>query len=520
MHVRPTVLMVLDGWGIAPPGSTNAIASAPDGHFEALRRRYLSTEVQAHGRAVGLMPDQMGDSNVGHLTIGAGRIVDQNLARIFLAIQKGTLENQPVVKTLIERARGHRLHLLGLLSPGGVHSHQEHLRALVEILARAGIHDVYYHLWLDGRDVSPESAMNSLQFLAEVINQSGLGQVATVSGRYYAMDRDRRWERTEKAYRAMVQGQGLTARSAPEALLEAYQRGESDEFVQPTVLIDGDGHAVGPIAEDDVVFVWNFRADRVRQITRALADPDFSEFPRPFSKVGWIAGMTLYDEGFPLPHVFEPQSVPNNLAQWLSSHGLRQLHVAETEKYAHVTFFFNGGVEKVYPGEERVLIPSPKVATYDQAPAMSAPAVADVVVKAVEEEDYDFILLNFANTDMVGHTGQLTATREAVRVVDQQIARVAEAVLARGGALLVVADHGNAEVMVDEEGGPHTNHTTNPVPFVLVAPPEVIRDRSLASGGGLRDVAPTVLTVMGLPIPSEMTGASLLRQKGWQPNHE
>ncbi|MCY0879012.1 MAG: 2,3-bisphosphoglycerate-independent phosphoglycerate mutase [Firmicutes bacterium] len=503
--------MVLDGWGIADDGPANAITRAPETHYLALRRQYPSTMVQAHGSAVGLMPDQMGDSNVGHLTIGAGRIVYQNLPRIFAALKSGELRANPVLQEALARAQGRRLHLMGLLSPGGVHSHQEHLAGLVEIIRDAGLRDVYYHVWLDGRDVPPQSALSSLEFLAGVINESGVGRVASVAGRYYAMDRDRRWDRVEKAYRAMVEGVGLTAKSAVEAVDQAYQRGETDEFVTPTVLVDDGVAPVTTVGADDVVIVFNFRADRVRQITRALADPEFREFARPFPSVA-VYGMTQYDEAFVLPHFFDPPVVNNNLAEWLSKHGLRQLHVAETEKYAHVTFFFNGGQETVYEGEDRVLIPSPKVATYDLAPEMSAKGIADTVVAAVSDRSHDFILLNFANADMVGHTGQLEAAKQAVRAVDQEIQRIADATLAQAGALVIVSDHGNAEVMRDAEGNPHTNHTTNPVPFAIIADNDWIQNRTLRPGG-LEDVAPTVLDLMGLPVPSEMTGRSLLRRE-------
>lgn len=509
---KPAVLIVLDGWGIAPANAVNAIATAPDRAFQRLRERYArtSTTVEAHGRAVGLMAGQMGDSNVGHLTIGAGRIIHQNLARIFDAIETGELAANPVLGQLMEKARGGRLHLLGLLSPGGVHSHQEHLAALLRICRDAGLSDIYLHVWLDGRDVPPKSAAGSLEYLANTLNTVGVGQVASVSGRYYAMDRDRRWERTERAYRAMVEGRGATARSAPEALMAAYAQGLGDEFVEPTVLVDETGRPVGPIAADDVVLVFNFRPDRVRQITRALFDPAFDHFDRPYPQVAAMAGMTRYDENFALPYLFGPSTVPNNLAEWLSGLGLTQLHVAETEKYAHVTFFFNGGTEEPYPGEDRVLIPSPKVATYDVAPAMSAVAIADTVVEDIARGGHDFILLNFANSDMVGHSGKLDATQEAVRVVDAQIDRIQKAVAAAGGTLFIVADHGNAEVMADADGQPHTNHTTNPVPFVMVTDEPSLAAKRLVAGG-LRDVAPTILDAMGLPVPVEMTGQSLLR---------
>lgn len=507
---RPVVLMVLDGWGIAHDSSANAIETAPDRRFRQLRERYPSAEVAAHGRAVGLMPKQMGDSNVGHLTIGAGRVIQQNLPRITDALGSGALRNNAVFQELLQRAQGSRLHVMGLLSPGGVHSHQDHLRGMMDLFHEAGLTEVFYHLWLDGRDVPPSSAMGSLEYLAEAMNETGIGRVATLAGRYYAMDRDQRWDRTEKAFRAMVEGEGPTAPSALEALDQAYQDEQTDEFVVPTVIVDSKGDPVARIEAEDVVLVFNFRADRVRQMTRALADPAFDAFSRPFSQVA-VYGMTEYDENFALPHFFDRPTVTNNLAEWLSQQGKSQLHVAETEKYAHVTFFFNGGQERVYPGEDRVLVPSPKVATYDLQPEMSAEQIADAVVADLQQGSHDFILLNFANADMVGHTGKLESAQQAVRAADRQIGRIAEAVLERQGLLAIVADHGNAEVMADAHGQPHTNHTTNPVPFTVIADDEWLKGRTLASGE-LQDVAPTVLDLMGLPIPSEMTGQSLLRE--------
>jgi 2,3-bisphosphoglycerate-independent phosphoglycerate mutase len=503
---RPTVLIVLDGWGLREDAPDNAITRAPARHVQALWDTYPHTTLQAHGEAVGLLPGQMGDSNVGHLNLGAGRVVYQNLARIHRALADGSFYTRPVLRETLERARGHRLHLFGLLSDGGVHSHQDHLVAVLRAARDAGLTDVALHLCLDGRDVPPKSALTYLERLANDLNTVGVGRVATIMGRYYGMDRDRRWDRIEKAYRAMVEGLGPTARSAPEAVAAAYQADTTDEFVVPTVLVDDAGRPVGTIRPEDAVFVFNFRADRVRQMTRALWDPDFQEFARPFPRVAWLAGMTLYDENMVLPHVFEPLSVPNNLAEWLSRLGKRQLHVAETEKYAHVTFFFNGGVEEPYPGEDRVLIPSPKVATYDLQPEMSAPGITEAVLKAVAEDRYDFILLNFANADMVGHTGVLEAAEAGVRAADEGVGRIAEAVLKRGGILCVTADHGNAERMRDEHGGPDTNHTTAPVPLIVAGAGALT-----LKPGGLADVAPTLLTVMGLAVPPEMTGTVLVQ---------
>lgn len=507
--MRPTVLMVLDGWGVADPGPSNAITEA-DRVMQQLAKTHPSNLLVAHGTEVGLLDGQMGDSNVGHLTIGAGRVVDQTLTRIHRAMEQGTLDQRPVLQTMMKAAEGRKIHLLGLLSPGGVHSHERHLGALLAMLQKHGRKDqVFLHCWLDGRDVSPESAAKSFKYLAEVINRTGLGQVATIAGRYYAMDRDNRWDRIEKAYRAMVDGQGPTAKSAVEALEASYHQDVTDEFVVPTVLVDDHDQPVATIAAEDVVFVFNFRADRVRQITRALADPEFDHFERPFKAPHWMGGMAQYDEAFTLPQAFDPPEVPNNLAEWLSGHGVSQLHVAETEKYAHVTFFFNGGQEKQYPGETRKVIPSAKVATYDQAPAMSAEAIADIVVDDLAKNGHQFIVLNFANADMVGHTGQLAATKLAVQAAGEQIDRIAQAVLKAQGTLLITADHGNAEIMQEEGGGPHTNHTTSPVPVILVSADANLQSVRLRSGA-LKDVAPTVLDVMDIDAPKEMDGSSLI----------
>lgn len=509
----PLVLMVLDGFGLREQAPDNAITEAPAKTFQTLWDKYPHTTLAAHGEAVGLIEGQMGDSNVGHLNLGAGRVVYQNLARIHQAVEDEALGKSPVWQAAVKQARGHRLHLFGLLSDGGVHSHQRHLTALLEEAKRARLHEVYLHLCLDGRDVPPESAMRYLERLANDLTRIGVGQVATLMGRYYGMDRDKRWDRVEKAYRAMVEGKGPTARSAPEALRQQYEQDIHDEFVVPTVLVDDHDRPVAKIASDDAVFIFNFRADRVRQISQALSSPEFDEFPRPFPQVTWVGGMTLYDENHPLPHIFDPIAVPNNLAAWLSHLGRRQLHVAETEKYAHVTFFFNGGVEGACPGEDRVLIPSPKVATYDLEPEMSAPHITEAVLKGLREGSYDFILLNYANSDMVGHTGMLDAAKAAVRAVDDGIRQVADHVLEMGGLLAITADHGNAERMRDDQGGPDTNHTAAPVPLVLVGAKKPLHLQS----GRLGDVAPTLLTLMGWPVPSEMTGTVLFTEEDGEP---
>jgi 2,3-bisphosphoglycerate-independent phosphoglycerate mutase len=507
----PLVLMVLDGWGMREDAADNAITRAPARAFYELWETYPHTLLEAHGEAVGLVEGQMGDSNVGHLNLGAGRVVYQNLARIFRAAADGTLARSPVLAEAFARGRSHALHLFGLLSDGGVHSHMDHLLALLELARAADVRRAYLHLCLDGRDVPPQSAFRYLERLAEGLARIGVGAVATVMGRYYGMDRDNRWERTEKAYRAMVEGAGPTARSAPEAVARSYADGITDEFVMPTVLVDAAGRPVATIRPDDAVFVFNFRADRVRQITRALADPAFDRFPRPAGPVAWVGGMTLYDENFPLPHVFEPLSVPNNLAEWLAKLGIPQLHVAETEKYAHVTFFFNGGVEEAHPGEDRILIPSPKVATYDLKPEMSAPAITEAVLAALAPDApkrYGFILLNYANSDMVGHTGIQEAAEAGVRAVDAGIRAIHEAVRARGGWLVVTADHGNAERMRDDAGQPDTNHTKAPVPLIVAGPRRDFRLRP----GKLGDVAPTILRLLGWPVPPEMTGTVLIEE--------
>lgn len=505
---RPVALIVLDGWGLNPDPRANAVAMARHPNYDRLMARYPHTTLEASGEAVGLLPGQMGDSNVGHLNLGAGRIVYQTLVRIHRSIRDGSFFTLPAWRKALDRARqpGAALHLMGLVSDGGVHSHIDHLFALIDLAKRENVQRLYVHAFLDGRDVPPKSAAPYLERVEAKLKEVGLGAIATVAGRYYAMDRDRRWDRTEKAFLAITQGIGHRAASAVEAVEQAYARGETDEFVQPTV-IEGVGGCVRP--GDGVIF-FNFRADRVRQLVRALHETAFDGFKRPegYQPVELVT-MTQYDQTFTdIPVAFGPQFIDMPMGQVVAEAGLRQLRIAETEKYAHVTYFFNGGEERVFPGEERVLIPSPKVATYDLKPEMSAYEVARETVKWIEEDRTDFIVLNFANPDMVGHTGVLEAAIRAVEAVDECLGMVVDALLAKGGAAIVLADHGNCDQMVDyETGAPHTNHTLNPVPCILV---DDQRLGARLKPGVLANVAPTLLEIIGLPKPPQMEADSLL----------
>lgn len=508
---HPVCLMILDGFGINEKTEGNAVKQAKTPHFDALWQTYPHGQLGASGEAVGLMPGQMGDSNVGHLNIGAGRIVYQDVARISRAIKNGDFYENEWIKKAMSTARdkGTALHLMGLLSPGGVHSHSDHLYALMEMARAMDVPKVYIHAFLDGRDVPPSSAHEYMAELEKKIKEIGVGQVASVSGRYYAMDRDKRWDRTEKAYDALVLGEGRTAGSGSEAIQVAYSRDETDEFVIPTVIVDEAGNPVGTIEDDDAVIFFNFRADRARQITRAFVDEDFTGFTRKKFPRVFFVGMTRYDETIKAPYAFPPQDLHNTLGEVVSKAGWRQLRIAETEKYAHVTFFFSGGEEDTFAGEDRKLIPSPKVATYDLQPEMSAPQVARATVEAIHSRQYDLIVLNFANCDMVGHTGSLEAARKAVEAVDAGIGQVVEAMQATGGYVLLTADHGNAEQMIDyETREPHTAHTKNPVPVILISDHRNIRLRE----GILADLAPTVLELLELEKPPEMTGTSLIEK--------
>ncbi|TAM83804.1 MAG: 2,3-bisphosphoglycerate-independent phosphoglycerate mutase [Acidobacteria bacterium] len=505
---KPVVLVILDGWGYRAERENNAIALAKTPNYTALLKEYPSTLVYTSGERVGLPEGLMGNSEVGHLNIGAGRIVYQDITRIDAAIRTGEFFKNPALLQLMEAGRKTRLHFMGLLSDGGVHSHQRHLYSLLKMARENRVSEVFVHVFLDGRDTAPTNGAGYVEALQRQMREYNIGRVATISGRYYAMDRDNRWQRTQLAYDAIVNGEGVKAEDPVAAIKNSYNQGVTDEFVVPIVITDSQGHPTATIRGDDAVMFFNFRADRARQMTRALTQPDLQGFQRRGypEKLHYLS-MTRYDKTFTNPYVFSPQSLTHILAAVMADAQLTNLRVAETEKYAHVTYFFNGGVEKAYPGEDRILVPSPKVATYDLQPEMSARGVMDTVVKAVNEGSRDVIIVNFANADMVGHTGKLEAAVKAVETVDVCLGEVYKAVRAKGGAMVITADHGNAELMVDPvTGGPHTAHTTNPVPLILVAeqvPPK------LREGGALADVSPTLLGLLGIPLPPEMTGHDL-----------
>ena len=501
---KPVVLMIMDGFGLNPDAYGNAIKAAKTPHLTRLFAENPFTKIGASGMDVGLPDGQMGNSEVGHTNIGAGRVVYQELTRITKSIQDGDFFENPALLKAMENAKkpGAALHLAGLLSDGGVHSHNTHLYGLLQMAKRMGVAKVFVHCLMDGRDVPPTSGKGFVEELQAKMQQIGVGRIATVMGRYYAMDRDNRWERVEKAYAAMVYGEGVQNPDPAAAMADSYVADVTDEFVVP-VVCDKEGRIK---AGDSVVF-FNFRPDRAREITRTLVDPDFTGFARRegFFPLVYVC-MTQYDATMPGVEVaFRPQSLTNTLGEYISKQGMTQLRIAETEKYAHVTFFFNGGVEKEFPGEDRVLINSPKVATYDLQPEMSAYPVCDAVVERIRSGKYDMVILNFANCDMVGHTGVFDAAVKAVETVDTCAGRVAEAVLERKGTLLITADHGNADKMYEPDGSPFTAHTTNLVPFCVVGYP-----CSLREGGRLADIAPTMLHIMGLPQPDEMDGRSLI----------
>lgn len=510
---KPTALIILDGFGLSEHVEGNAVKAARTPTVDWLNSSAPRNVLSASGGSVGLMDGQMGDSNVGHLNIGAGRIVYQDVVRISKAIASGEFFTNPTLLAVMEHPKktGGALHLMGLVSPGGVHSHSEHLYALLRMAKEHGLERVFVHAFLDGRDVPPSSAHEYLADLEEQIEQIGIGRVASISGRYYAMDRDRRWDRVEKAYRALL-GQGPGAPSSAAAIQEAYAQGETDEFVVPRVIVEN-GKAVGPIQDGDSVLFFNFRADRAREITWAMTNDDFQGFDRGKKLDIYYATMTQYDAELDLPFAFAPQDLRNTLGEYLSGLGKTQLRIAETEKYAHVTFFFNGGQETPFPGEERILVPSPKVPTYDLQPEMSAPEVTRRVVAEIRQGKFDFIVLNYANCDMVGHTGVFEAAVKAVEAVDAGLGQVLEAIKEMGGTAIVTADHGNAEQMVDPETGEaHTAHTSNLVPVWLFNAPEGWGLKS----GILADLAPSILDLMGIAQPPEMTGQSLIVRRNEQ----
>lgn len=501
---KPLILMILDGFGIAPEEG-NAIKAANKPNLDKYFSENPVTQIGASGMDVGLPDGQMGNSEVGHTNMGAGRIVYQELTRITQTIKEDKLKDNEAISNAMDKAleNGTALHLMGLLSNGGVHSHIEHLYGILELAKAKGLEKVYIHCFLDGRDVPPSSAADFMEELLKKLDEIGVGKVSSVMGRYYAMDRDNRWERVEKAYAAMVYGEGVKAECAVCAVKNSYKNDVTDEFVVPAV-VDG-GATIKP--NDSVIF-FNFRPDRAREITRTLVDPDFNGFERKngFFPVNFVC-MTQYDATMPNVDVaFKPQSLKNTLGEYISDKGMAQLRIAETEKYAHVTFFFNGGVEKQYDGEDRILVKSPSVATYDLQPEMSAYEVTDKLVPAIKSGKYDMIILNFANCDMVGHTGVFEAAVKAVEAVDECVGRVVTAIQEMGGVALITADHGNADKMVDADGEPFTAHTTNPVPFCVVG-----YDCELREGGRLADIAPTMLQILGLEQPAEMDGVSLIK---------
>jgi 2,3-bisphosphoglycerate-independent phosphoglycerate mutase len=508
---RPMVLMILDGWGYREEPESNAVAAARLPVLDGLWHDYPHTLIQASAASVGLPSGQMGSSEVGHLNVGAGRVVYQEYARVNRAIEDGSFFKNHELLAAVDAAKANNgaVHIMGLLSDGGVHSHQSHIEAMVKLAVENGAPKVFVHAFLDGRDTAPQSAHRYIKRLHKHMAEVGGGKIATVIGRYYAMDRDRRWQRVQAAYDLLTQGQGHTARGATEAVDQAYERGETDEFVAATAIVDEAGEAIGTIGDGDAVVFMNFRSDRARQITQPFIDPGFDKFERSVvPQLAHFVCLTEYNDAFDVPIAFPPQRLKKIFGEYLAERGLRQLRIAETEKYAHVTFFFNGGEETPFPGEDRLLIHSPQVATYDLQPEMAAGELTDEVIKAIDTGTYDVIIMNYANADMVGHSGDFDATVQALEAVDACVGRVVESVRAHGGELLITADHGNAEQMADPDTGkPHTAHTTNPVPFLYIGN----RSVTMADTGALEDIAPTLLHLMGLPQPDEMTGHALVR---------
>ena len=504
MSKRPVLLCIMDGFGKNESTYGNAIAAAKKPNLDKIVSENPMTFIGASGLDVGLPYGQMGNSEVGHTNIGAGRVVYQELTRITKSIQDGDFFTNEALVGAMENCKKNSsaLHLMGLMSDGGVHSHNTHLYGIMELAKRSGVDKVYIHCFMDGRDVPPTSGKDYLAELYEKCDEIGVGEIATVMGRYYAMDRDNRWERVVKAYKAMTEGEGVKFDCACKMMEESYANDVTDEFIVPAV-----SEKAVPVKDNDSIVFFNFRPDRAREITRAFVDPEFSGFEREQLKGLYYVCMTQYDATMPNVHVaFKPESLENTFGEYISDKGLKQLRIAETEKYAHVTFFFNGGVEKQYPGEDRILVKSPAVATYDLQPEMSAYEVTDKLLAAIDSDKYDAIILNYANCDMVGHTGVFDAAVKAVEAVDTCVGKIVDAVAAKGGVTLITADHGNADKMYEADGSPFTAHTTNPVPFIVVGYPCELRE-----GGRLCDIAPTMLKIMGLEQPKEMTGVSIIK---------
>ncbi len=504
MSKRPVLLCIMDGFGKNESTYGNAIAAAKKPNLDKIVSENPMTFIGASGLDVGLPDGQMGNSEVGHTNIGAGRVVYQELTRITKSIQDGDFFTNEALVGAMENCKKNSsaLHLMGLMSDGGVHSHNTHLYGIMELAKRSGVDKVYIHCFMDGRDVPPTSGKDYLAELYEKCDEIGVGEIATVMGRYYAMDRDNRWERVVKAYKAMTEGEGVKFDCACKMMEESYANDVTDEFIVPAV-----SEKAVPVKDNDSIVFFNFRPDRAREITRAFVDPAFSGFEREQLKGLYYVCMTQYDATMPNVHVaFKPETLENTFGEYISDKGLKQLRIAETEKYAHVTFFFNGGVEKQYPGEDRILVKSPAVATYDLQPEMSAYEVTDKLLAAINSDKYDAIILNYANCDMVGHTGVFDAAVKAVEAVDTCVGKIVDAVAAKGGVTLITADHGNADKMYEADGSPFTAHTTNPVPFIVVGYPCELRE-----GGRLCDIAPTMLKIMGLEQPKEMTGVSIIK---------
>jgi 2,3-bisphosphoglycerate-independent phosphoglycerate mutase len=505
---KPLILTILDGWGFSPAIEGNAIAAARKPTYDMLLRDFPNTLIHTSGPYVGLPEGQMGNSEVGHLNIGAGRVVHMDVTRIDRMIADGSFFSDPLLLKVMHVAReGHRLHLMGLCSDGGVHSSLDHLYALLKMAKQEGVAQVFVHCFMDGRDTPPESGIGFIREITRKMREIGLGQIATTSGRYYAMDRDKRWERIERAFSAMVSGKAVKAEDPAEAVKRSYENGVTDEFIEPVTIVDSRGEPVGLIRDDDACIFFNFRADRGREMTEALTSATLENPPRSAApKNLYFATMTQYDKALPVPFVLPKEPLDNILANVFAQLNWKNLRVAETEKYAHVTYFFNGGIEKPFAGEERELVPSPKVATYDLKPEMSAEGVTEVVLRAMNKKDFDVIVMNFANADMVGHSGKMAPTVRAVETIDACLGQIWQRLKEKNGRWIITADHGNAETMIDPvTRGPHTYHTTNPVPFILV---DDSGDK-LRQGGALQDIAATILAVLHEKQPSEMTGRDL-----------